>query len=129
MNWSMYLDGLLFWWLMLNPRISDGVVTLRYGWRIIILLLIMVPQIILGASITLSKDMIFDVYEVCGRAWPLDPMTDQIVGGIVTWIPPAMMSVVGVLIMLFYIGRAGKQGTDDRAANKSNQSRIASIAT
>jgi len=106
MNWSMFIDGLLFWWVILNPAISDGMVSLRYGWRILILLLIMVPQIILGAYITLSENIVFDVYEVCGRAWPLDPMTDQIVGGVLTWIPPAMMSAIGVLIMLWYIKRS-----------------------
>jgi len=114
MNWSMFLDGLLFWWLIFNPAVSHGLITLSYGWRIVILLVIMVPQIILGAYITLSESILFDVYEVCGRAWPLDPMTDQIVGGIVTWIPPAMMSAVGVLIMLAYMRKYGGQSDSEK---------------
>lgn len=108
MNWSMALDGLLFWWLMLDPRTkAEG--GLGYGARIAALIAIMPPQIILGAYITFSERVIFDVYEVCGRAWPLMPLTDQQLGGLLTWVPAAMMSMVGCLIVLGYLLR----GTGD----------------
>lgn len=102
MNWSMALDGLLFWWLMLDPRSRDQG-GLSYGLRIFLLWLVVVPQILLGAGITFSDALLFDVYAVCGRAWPLDPQTDQQLGGLITWIPPAMMSVLGILIVLRYV--------------------------
>ena len=102
MNWSMALDGLLFSWLMLDPRSRDQC-GLSYGLRIFLLWLVVVPQILLGAGITFSDALLFDVYAVCGRAWPLDPQTDQQLGGLITWIPPAMMSVLGILIVLRYV--------------------------
>ena len=49
--------------------------------------------------------MFFPVCSVCGRAWPLEPLTDQQLGGIVTWIPAAMMSLLGVLVVLRYLLR------------------------
>jgi len=97
MNWSMLVDGLLFWWLMLNPRTTGSSVVLGYGRRILILFLIMPPQIALGAYIALSHRDLFDVYDVCGRAWPIAPRIDQEIGGLLTWIPAAMMSVLGIL--------------------------------
>lgn len=100
MNWSMLADGILFWWLMLDPRNPDTTNAIGYGKRILILVLVAVPQIILGASITFARESLYDVYEVCGRAWPMAPATDQVVGGIITWIPPAMMSILGILIVL-----------------------------
>jgi len=100
MNWSMALDGLLFWWLMFENGRSGITPRLGYGTRILLLAAVMVPQIILGASITFADSVWFDVYAVCGRAWPVDPMTDQHLGGLITWIPPAMMSVVGALVVL-----------------------------
>jgi putative membrane protein len=30
----------------------------------------------------------------------MPPETDQLLGGLLTWIPPAMMSIIGILIML-----------------------------
>lgn len=110
MNWSMLIDGLLFWWLMLDPRNPEKAGTLTYGKRIVILIIIMFPQILLGAWITLNEHAVYDVYAVCGRAWPLDPATDQMVGGVLTWIPPAMMSVIGSLILLGYMAREDRYG-------------------
>ncbi|MAL99607.1 cytochrome c oxidase assembly protein [Hydrocarboniclastica marina] len=116
MNWSMLIDGLLFWWLMLDPRNPDLAGTLSYGKRIVILIVIMFPQIALGAWITLNKNPVYDVYAVCGRAWPLPAETDQMLGGILTWIPPAMMSVVGSLILLGYMARVERQDRNRKAA-------------
>ncbi len=100
MNWSMALDGLLFWWLMLADTRDRITPQLSYGVRMLLLAAIMVPQIIIGARLAFSKQVIFDVYAVCGRAWPISPLTDQQLGGLITWIPAAMMSVVAALILL-----------------------------
>lgn len=100
MNWSMLLDGLLFWWLMLDPRDPESAHTLGFLQRVLILFLVMLPQILLGAHITLADADLYDVYAVCGRAWPIAARTDQQIGGLVTWIPPAMMCVIGVILVL-----------------------------
>lgn len=100
MNWSMLLDGLLFWWLIFDPRSPYSSSALAYGKRILLLILVIVPQQVLGAWIVFNRGMVYDVYEVCGRAWPMAPETDQLIGGILTWIPPSMMSGIGVLIIL-----------------------------
>lgn len=105
MNWSMLIDGLLFWWLMLNPRPAGSSAAVNFGTRILILFLIMPPQIALGAYIALSGADLYDVYTVCGRAWPIDPAVDQQLGGLFTWIPAAMMSVVGILLVITFMLR------------------------
>lgn len=101
MNWSMLLDGLLFWWLIVGPPKQSTLKPLPYGVRIVLLFIIVIPQNILGAHIALSHDILFDVYNVCGRAWPIEPLTDQQIGGLITWIPSSMMSVIAVLIVLY----------------------------
>lgn len=100
MNWTMLLDGLLFWWLIFDPRSPHDTPSLGYGRRILLLVLVGVPQMILGAWIVFNRGMVYDVYEVCGRAWPMSPEDDQLIGGVLTWIPPAMMSIIGILIIL-----------------------------
>jgi len=103
MNWSMLADGLLFWWLMLAPRQAQGSAALGYGARILILTIVAVPQILLGAYIALHATPLYDIYAVCGRAWDISPIEDQQIGGLLTWIPAAMMSLVGVLVVLHHI--------------------------
>jgi putative membrane protein len=100
MNWSMLLDGLFFWWLMVDNRMPHKHRTLRYPFRILILFIVMILQILIGAHITLSENDLYDVYSVCGRAWPISAHTDQVVGGVITWIPAAMMSVIGILLVI-----------------------------
>lgn len=114
MNWSMLLDGLLFWWLMLDPRDTDRFGTLSFSKRIVILMLIMFPQIVLGAYIALSGREIYDVYDVCGRAWPIASETDQRLGGLITWIPAAMMSVLGIVAVLRFMHQRDKAPADRR---------------
>ena len=112
MNWSMLIDGFLFWWLMMDPRMPHEHRTLRYPLRILILWVVMVLQIILGAHIALSKTILYDVYNVCGRAWPINPLTDQTIGGLATWIPTAMMSVIGILLVIrMWMRQSEKQNT------------------
>jgi len=116
MNWSMLIDGLLFWWLMLNPRPSGSSVALSYGPRVVILFLIMLPQIALGAYIALSGNDLYDVYAVCGRAWPIDAAIDQQLGGLFTWIPAAMMSVLGILLVIKFMMRHERRTAGPGAA-------------
>ena len=105
MNWSMLADGLLFWWLMLAPRQAQGRAAIGYGTRLVILSIVTVPQLLLGAYITLHGTPLYDVYAICGRAWEISPLTDQQTGGLLTWIPAAMMSLVGILTVLHHILR------------------------
>lgn len=116
MNWSMLLDGILFWWLIFDPRSPAAGEALGYGKRMLLLAVVAIPQLILGAWIVFSRGMVYDVYEVCGRAWPMAPETDQLLGGLLTWIPPGMMSVLGILIIL---RRAMHQ--NDRTPHPANQ--------
>jgi len=103
MNWSMAIDGILFWWLMLARRDHQGRLAVGYGVRILILCVATLLQILLGAYITLHRGVLFDVYGFCGRAWAVNPLLDQQLGGLLTWIPPAMMSGVGVIVVLHYV--------------------------
>lgn len=99
MNWSMAADGLLFWWLMLDPRAREQGARLAFGSRIVIVLLAMGPQLLIGAYLSLHRSTLYDVYEVCGRLWPVAPATDQEIGGLITWIPGSMMSVLVGLVL------------------------------
>jgi len=100
MNWSMLLDGLLFWVLMLDPRSRREGALIGLGPRIGLLLVATLPQIAIGAHIALSPSDLFNVYGICGRAWDIPPLEDQQLGGLITWIPAAMMHVVGALVVI-----------------------------
>ena len=100
MNASMVLDGLLFWSLVLDPRPRPPA-RVSFGARFALAVVVMFPQIALGAVITFSQHDLYPYYDLCGRLFPsIDALDDQQIGGIVMWIPPAMMSVTAALLVL-----------------------------
>jgi putative membrane protein len=100
MNWTMILDGVLFWALVLDPRPKPPA-RVSAVWRAIISIIVMFPQIALGAFIAFSGNNLYPYYDLCGRIYPsIGAMTDQHFGALIIWIPPAMMSVVGLLVVL-----------------------------
>lgn len=100
MNWSMVLDGILFWSLVLDPRPKPPA-RVSFGVRAALSVGVMFPQILLGALIVFSQQDIYPYYALCGRIFPsISALNDQVIGGIVSWIPPSMMSVIGLLLVL-----------------------------
>ena len=100
MNWSMVIDGILFWCLVLDPRPSPPART-SFVMRAAIVIAVMFPQILGGALVAFSRHDLYPSYDLCGRVFPgVDALADQTLGGLVIWIPPAMMSVLGLLLVL-----------------------------
>jgi putative membrane protein len=120
MNWTMLVDGILFWCLVLDPRSSPPART-SFAVRATLAVVVMFPQIIGGALITFTKRDLYTFYDLCGRIYPqLGAHVDQMVGGLILWIPPAMMSVLALLLVLHMLSRSeersAKQLANDAAA-------------
>jgi len=109
MNWSVAVEGIFFWSLVLDPRPSPPA-RIGYGWRALIMLAIEPPEMIVGAVITLSTTSFYNVYEICGRIFPIDGVTDQNYGGLIIWIPGGLMGLVGLLVVLSNMFRNEEKG-------------------
>jgi putative membrane protein len=100
MNWSMFVNGLIFWGLVLHPGPVLSV-RLSPGSRIVMMLAVAPPQIVIGAMIFFASQELYPIYTICGRAiGGLSALADQQIGGIILWIHGAMMSAIGVLIVV-----------------------------
>ncbi|ABB73763.1 putative membrane protein [Nitrosospira multiformis ATCC 25196] len=100
MNWSVFLSGLVFWGLVLTPG-PVFAVKLSPGSRIGMMLAIIPPQIVIGAIIFFTAHELYPIYTICGRAiGGINALADQQIGGIILWIHGAMMSAVGILVVI-----------------------------
>ena len=70
------------------------------GLRALMTLLIVPPQIAIGAVLALSSRDFYPVYKICGRILPISALTDQHFGGLILWIPSSMMSVIALILVL-----------------------------
>jgi putative membrane protein len=100
MNWSMVLDGILFWSLVLDARPKPPA-RVSFGTRAALAVAVMFPQILFGSIIALWTRDLYPYYDLCGRLIPtMSAQADQQIGGVIIWIPPAMMSIVAAILVL-----------------------------
>jgi putative membrane protein len=96
MNWSMVLNGLMFWGLVLDAQSIRSP-----GCRIAMMLAVVPPQILTGALVFFTPQELYPIYTLCGRAFTgMSSMTDQQIGGLILWMNAPMMSVIGILIVI-----------------------------
>lgn len=130
MNFSMALDGMLFWWLVLDHRPRPPA-RLSPGTRVLLLIAVIVPQILIGSYISFTNADLYPIYSLCGRAFAhIPPLMDQHLGGLILWIPSSMMSAIGALLALRFWLRLDSRGrlSRSRRARAALETRDASSA-
>jgi putative membrane protein len=109
MNWSMLASGFTYWWLVLDHRprppgrMTPGIRVLSPG-------ITMTPQILAGAIVTFSKADLYPIFEICGRAFTFNVLTAQLVGGVIMWVPAALIESIGALLAMRQWLRLSRSG-------------------
>jgi len=109
MNWTMLLSGFAYWSLVLDHR-PHPPGRMVAGMRVLSPAITMTPQILAGAIITFSRTDLYPIFEICGRAFTFNVLTGQMVGGLITWVPSALIESVGGLIALRHWMRLSRNG-------------------
>jgi putative membrane protein len=99
MNWTTVLNGIMFWSLIVDPRPKPPA-RLSALLRGLLILITELPQMLLGAVLTLSHTDYYPVYKICGRVLPFPALSDQHFGGLIIWLPSVMMSLLAMFIVL-----------------------------
>jgi putative membrane protein len=99
MNWTMAINGIMFWSLLVDPR-PHPPARLSTLWRALSILIIELPQMLLGAILSLSSTDFYPVYNICGRVFDMTPLNDQHYGGLIIWLPGTMMSFAAMIVVL-----------------------------
>jgi putative membrane protein len=99
MNWTMAVDGIFFWCLILDPRPRPPA-RIGSGLRALLVLAVEPFQMILGAILSLSMIDYYPVYKICGRIWDIAAISDQHYGGLIIWLPSTLTSFAGLICVL-----------------------------
>ena len=99
MNWTMAINGVMFWSLILDPRPKPPA-RLSSLIRAFLILVIELPQMVLGAILSLSMTDYYPVYTICGRVMDLTPLKDQHLGGLIIWLPGTLTSFAAMIVVL-----------------------------
>ena len=109
MNWTMLTSGFAYWSLVLDHR-PHPPGRMTAGLRVLSPAVTMTPQILAGAIVTFSKADLYPIFEICGRAFTFNVLTGQLIGGVITWVPAALIESIGGLMALRQWLRLSRNG-------------------
>ena len=115
MNWSMGIDGIFFWLLILDPRARPPA-RLSFLLRFLLIIAIEIPQMFVGAILSLSSTDYYPVYRICGRILPMTALNDQHYGGLIIWLPGTLMSFAAAIVVLLALKRHEEESENARVA-------------
>jgi putative membrane protein len=104
--------AVMLWWPVLSqlpelPRLS-------YPLQMLYLFLTSIPMSIVAVYITYSEDLLYPAYAAAPRVIPLSPMQDQLLGGLIMWIPGGLLFYAVITVIFF---RWQAHGAEDTAAS------------
>lgn len=128
MNWSMLISGFAYWSLVLDHR-PHPPGRMTAGLRVLSPALTMTPQILAGAIITFSKTDLYPIFEICGRAFTFNVLAGQLIGGVIIWVPSALLESIGGLMALRQWLRLSRNGRLPRNLRHPSIARRSSTGT
>ena len=91
--------AVLFWWTVIDPIPLKP--RLSYPLRLLFLFMATLQSTALAAIITLTETVMYTYYESVPRLWGLSAQEDQMIAGLVMWIPGAGIYFTALTIIFF----------------------------
>lgn len=126
MNWSMLISGFAYWSLVLDHR-PHPPGRMTAGLRVLSPAITMTPQILVGAIVTFSKTDLYPIFEICGRAFTFNVLTGQLIGGVIIWVPSALLESIGGLMALRQWLRLSRNGRLPRKPPRKPRMRTSAV--
>lgn len=104
--------AVMLWWPILSPL--PELPRLSYPMQILYLFLTTIPMSIVAVYITYSDTLLYPAYAAAPRIAALSPLQDQLLGGLIMWIPGGLI-FFGVISVIFF--RWQSHGALDSAAS------------
>ena len=104
--------SVIMWWPVLSPMAEFP--RLSYPAQMLYLFVMTIPMSVVSVAIAYADSILYPAYASAPRVLNLSPMDDQMLGGLIMWIPGGLY-FFGVISVIFYKWqRAG--GLDSRAS-------------
>ena len=95
---TFFVVAVLFWWLVIGaaPRLHRLPLWARIG----MLIGAVPPTMIAGVTIAFAGQVLYTYYETVPRIWGVTALQDQMLAGVIMWIPGSMMFILAALILV-----------------------------
>ena len=109
MHLMIMASGAIMWWPVMSPlpelpRVAPPL-------QMIYLFVLGIPMMVVAALITFSDNALYTWYAAAPRVFPLDVLDDQRLGGVIMWVPGAL--VLWLAITMVYFRWTRREGAVD----------------
>jgi putative membrane protein len=96
------------WWPLLSR--APELPPLSRPLQMLYICLLMIPMSVVGMIITYADEVLYPAYETAPRMWGLSPHQDQLIGGLIMWIPGSFIYIALLTVVFFkWAGEAEKE--------------------
>jgi putative membrane protein len=103
--------SVLMWWPVLSP--VPELPRLSYPGQMLYLFLMSIPMAIISVYIAYADGILYPMYASAPRVWGITPMNDQLIGGLIMWIPGGLYFYT-IISIVFYRWQQ-RDGVESRA--------------
>jgi putative membrane protein len=98
--------SVILWWPVLSP--SPELPRAPYPVQMLYLFVVGLPMVVVSIFITMAGSVVYPYYAAAPRVWEaLTPQTDQILGGLIMWIPGGLVFLSAISVVFFRWQAAG----------------------
>ena len=91
--------SVLMWWPVLSPL--PELPRLNYPGQMLYLFLLSIPMAIVAVYISYADGLLYPMYASAPRIWGITPMNDQLIGGLIMWIPGGFFFYTIISVVFF----------------------------
>ena len=91
--------AVLMWWPLMSPL--PELPRLAYPGQMLYCFLMVIPMSIVSVYIAMADTILYPLYSTAPRLWGISPMMDQMIGGLIMWIPGGLF-FYGVMTVVFF---------------------------
>src|SRR5690349_254101 len=91
--------SVLMWWPILSPL--PELPRLSYPLQMLYLFLMSIPMSIVAVYIAYADAVLYPAYAMAPRIWGISPMQDQLIGGLIMWIPGGLYFFAVISVVFF----------------------------
>lgn len=91
--------SVIMWWPVLSPL--PELPRLSYPGQMLYLFLLTIPMAIISVYISYADTILYPLYSSAPRIWGITPMNDQLIGGLIMWIPGGLYFFTIISVVFF----------------------------
>ena len=91
--------AVLMWWPILSPL--PELPRIAYPMQMLYLFLMSIPMSIVAVYIAYADSVLYPTYAAAPRVWGISPLQDQLIGGLIMWIPGGLFFFAVISVIFF----------------------------